>query len=263
MDAAFRLSKCRSCNKPVSLLTLVFRGSTANFFLLITEKIVPFMGIAYVLISLIIIFAHIPNIPGAFASIFRDAFDFRAILGGLSGSCMVYGIKRGLYSNEAGVGSAPNASASAEVNHPVKQGLVQILSVFIDTLLICSATAFMCMSSGVKPTAELSGAPYVQAALSQTLGQFGPIFITVAMLLFAFTTLLGNLYYVDQCAVFFLGRVPSKKVQNIYHIIAAIVIFVGAIVGIEVAIIFALLKMLYWYIFTTLRYIFQHLLLAL
>ena len=150
------------------------------------------------------------------------------IFGGFLGSCVMYGIKRGLFSNEAGVGSAPNASASAEVKHPVKQGLVQVLSVFIDTVLICSATAFMCMCSGIEPTAEMSGAPYVQAALSQTLGKFGPVFIIIAMILFAFTTLLGNLYYVDQCVAHIMKKVPSKKVQHAYHIVAAVVIFVGA-----------------------------------
>ena len=92
----------------------------------------------------------------------------------------MYGIKRGLYSNEAGVGSAPNAAASANVSHPVKQGLVQMLSVFIDTLLICTATAFMLLCSGVEPDAALEGAPYVQAALSAVFGPIGPMFITVA-----------------------------------------------------------------------------------
>lgn len=193
-----------------------------------TTFLVPVMGVAYILVALIIVLINIPALPDIFKTIFSQAFDFQAIFGGFSGSCVMFGIKRGLFSNEAGVGSAPNASASADVSHPAKQGLVQVLSVFIDTVLVCSATAFMCMSSGVEPSAELSGAPYIQAALSETLGQFGPIFITVAMILFAFTTLLGNLYYVDQCAVFFLGKVPSKKVQNIYHIIAAIIIFIGA-----------------------------------
>ena len=143
----------------------------------LTEKIVPIMGIAYVLISLIIIFAHIPLIPDAFASIFRDAFDFKAIFGGLSGSCMVYGIKRGLYSNEAGVGSAPNASASADVTHPVKQGLVQTVSVYIDTMLLCTATALMCITSGVEANEQVSGAPYVQQAISTVFGSVGPVFI--------------------------------------------------------------------------------------
>ena len=178
----------------------------------LTEKVVPIMGIAYVLMSLIIIFAHIPNIPQTFAAIFKDAFDFRAIFGGLSGSCMVLGIKRGLYSNEAGVGSAPNASASADVTHPVKQGLVQTISVYIDTMLLCTATALMCLSSGVARNADVSGAPYVQKALSTVFGDFGPIFITVAMVMFAFTTLIGNLYYVDN-ALAYLNKKPkpSKK----------------------------------------------------
>ena len=193
-----------------------------------TSVLVPVMGVAYILVALIIVVLNIPALPEIFKTIFTEAFDFQAIFGGFSGSCIMFGIKRGLFSNEAGVGSAPNASASADVSHPAKQGLVQVLSVFIDTVLVCSATAFMCMSSGVEPSAELSGAPFVQAALFETLGQFGPVFITIAMILFAFTTLLGNLYYVDQCVAFLLGRVPSKKVQKVYHIIAAIVIFIGA-----------------------------------
>lgn len=193
-----------------------------------TSVLVPVMGIAYILISLVIIVMNITSLPSVFERIFKEAFDINAIFGGFSGSCVMYGIKRGLFSNEAGVGSAPNASASAEVDHPVKQGLVQVLSVFIDTLLVCSSTAFMCMCSGVEPSNELSGAPYVQAALSSALGAFGPIFITVAMILFAFTTLLGNLYYVDNCIIFLLKRQPSKKFMTVYHIIAALVVFVGA-----------------------------------
>lgn len=194
----------------------------------ITEIMVPVMGIAYILVALIIVVMNISTLPSVFGRIFSDAFDLKAIFGGFSGSCVMYGIKRGLFSNEAGVGSAPNASASAEVAHPIKQGLVQVLSVFIDTILVCSATAFMCMCSGVEPSAELSGAPYVQASLSATLGGFGPIFITVSMILFAFTTLLGNLYYVDQCLIYICGRVPGKTAMRVYYVIASLVIFVGA-----------------------------------
>ncbi len=194
----------------------------------ITSFLVPIMGCAYVLISLLIVVLNIRSLPSVFATIFTEAFDFEAIFGGFSGSCVMYGIKRGLFSNEAGVGSAPNASASAEVSHPAKQGLVQVLSVFIDTILICSATAFMCMCSGVAPSEELSGAPYVQAALRETLGAFGPIFITVAMILFAFTTLLGNLFYVDKCLSYIMGRVPGKTFMRVYHIIASLVVLLGA-----------------------------------
>jgi AGCS family alanine or glycine:cation symporter len=103
----------------------------------LTEILVPFMGLFYVIISIIVILFHLPHIPAMFREIFADAFNFKAIFGGVSGSCLVYGIKRGLYSNEAGVGSAPNASASATVSHPVKQGLVQTVSVYIDTILLC------------------------------------------------------------------------------------------------------------------------------
>ena len=193
-----------------------------------TSTLVPIMGVLYVAVSLVVILFHINLVPGVFAEIFRNAFDFQAIFGGVAGSCMMYGIKRGLYSNEAGVGSAPNAAAAADVSHPVKQGLVQMLSVFIDTLLICTATALMCMCSGVTPTADIAGAQYVQQSVSSVLGGFGPIFITIAMVLFAFTTLLGNLYYCDNCLAFILKKTPSRQFMTGFRIIAALVIFVGA-----------------------------------
>ena len=202
----------------------------------LTEIVVPFMGLFYVLISLIVIFAHVKNIPQMFVSIFQNAFDFKSIFGGISGSCMIYGIKRGLYSNEAGVGSAPNASASANVSHPVKQGLVQTISVYIDTMLLCTATALMCLSSGVEISEKVNGTPYVQNALSTVFGGLGPIFITAAMILFAFTTLLGNLYYVDN-ALIYLNRKkrPGKIFMNFFYILCVLVIFFGAIIPMDAA----------------------------
>ncbi|MFQ6841697.1 MAG: alanine/glycine:cation symporter family protein, partial [Agathobaculum sp.] len=161
----------------------------------ITGALVPIMGVIYVAIALYVVITHLSFVPTVFANIFSDAFNFSAIFGGFTGSCLMEGVKRGLYSNEAGMGSAPNAAATADVSHPVKQGLVQMLSVFIDTLVICSATALMCLCSGVAPSAEMAGAPYVQTALQASLGNFGPIFIAVSMALFAFTTLIGNYYY--------------------------------------------------------------------
>lgn len=193
-----------------------------------TSAIVPVMGIAYILVALGVTLANITALPSILVRIFTDAFDLRAIFGGFSGSSLMYGIRRGLFSNEAGVGSAPNASASADVSHPAKQGLVQVLSVFIDTLLVCSATAFLCVSSGIEPTAELSGAPYVQAAVKASLGGFGPVFITVSMLLFAFTTLLGNLFYVDKSIVYIMGRQPGKLFMGVYYVAASGLIFLGA-----------------------------------
>ena len=136
----------------------------------ITGVLVPVMGVLYILVSLVVIFMNIKIFPSVIANIFRDAFNFKAAFSGFAGSCIMWGIKRGLYSNEAGVGSAPNAAAAADVSHPVKQGLVQMLSVFIDTLLLCSATALMCLCSGVVPTEELAGAPYVQKSVETVLG---------------------------------------------------------------------------------------------
>jgi len=197
----------------------------------VTTLMVPVMGVAYIAVAIIIVLINYRLLPGIISRIFSEAFDIKAIMGGFGGSCVMYGIKRGLFSNEAGVGSAPNASASADVAHPVKQGLVQILSVFIDTIVVCTATAFMCMCSGVEPASELSGAPYVQKALFQTLGEFGPVFITAAMILFAFTTLLGNLYYVDRCLFYMLGKEPGRKLKLVSHIIASVIIFAGSILS--------------------------------
>ena len=194
----------------------------------VTSVLVPFMGLAYIAAAAYVTLLNISLLPGILSQIFRDAFDFPAIFGGFSGSCLMFGIRRGLYSNEAGVGSAPNAAATADVSHPVKQGLVQLLSVFIDTLLVCSATAFMCLCSGIEPTKLLSGAPYVQESLRTVFGSFGPIFITAAMILFAFTTLLGNLYYVDQSIFFLLGRKPGKSLSRTVCLLASFVIFLGA-----------------------------------
>ena len=219
----------------IGLITALLVGiciiGSANGIVRVTSFLVPIMGMIYILVSLVIVAINITSLPEIFAEIFRGAFDFEAIFGGFSGSCVMYGIKRGLFSNEAGVGSATNASASAEVSHPAKQGLVQVLSVFIDTLLVCSATAFMCMSSGIEPSPEISGAKYVQLSLRETLGDFGPIFITVAMILFAFTTLLGNLYYVDQCLAYINKKIPSKTFMTIYKVIASLVILLGAVLN--------------------------------
>ena len=197
----------------------------------VTEILVPVMGVLYVIVSLIVIFRHISSFGAVFKNIFQSAFDFKAIFGGFTGSCVMWGIKRGLYSNEAGMGSAPNAAAAADVSHPAKQGLVQMLSVFIDTLLICSATAFLCLFSGVEPTAEAAGAAYVQACTGAALGSFGPIFIAVAVCLFAFTTLLGNYYYTEGCLRFIMKKDPGKVFMVIYRLCATALVFAGAIIS--------------------------------
>jgi AGCS family alanine or glycine:cation symporter len=196
----------------------------------VTTYLVPIMGVLYIAVALVVIVLNITKFPAMIRDIFADAFNFKAIFGGFGGSCLMYGIKRGLYSNEAGMGSAPNAAATASVSHPVKQGLVQMLSVFIDTLLICTATAFMCLLSDVTPTAEIAGAAYVQQSLRGTLGSFGPIFICISMSLFAFTTLIGNYSYCEGCLRFILKREPSKNLCIGFRLIASLIVFVGAIV---------------------------------
>ncbi len=193
-----------------------------------TSLLVPVMGVIFVIMALVMIIINAKNIPAMFGMIFEDAFNFKAIFGGVAGSALVQGIKRGLYSNEAGMGSAPNAAASASVSHPVKQGLVQMISVFLDTIVICSATAFMSLASGIAPTEELAGAPFVQASLATVFGKYGNLFITISLALFAFTTLLGNLYYVDSCLTYLNKKTPSKTFMLCYRIIATILIFVGA-----------------------------------
>lgn len=194
-----------------------------------TATLVPLMGAVYISVAFLLTLWNIKLLPHIFANIFTQAFDFQAIFSGFAGSCVMFGIKRGLYSNEAGVGSAPNAAAAADVSHPVKQGLVQMMSVFIDTMLVCTATAFMCLSSGIEPAKELAGAPYVQAALAVSLGEGAKVFITVSMVLFAFTTLLGNLYYVDNCIAYILGGVPREELVKIYRTLACFVIYVGSV----------------------------------
>ena len=197
----------------------------------VTGTLVPIMGVLYVLMALIALILNIGNIPHMFGMIFADAFNFSAIFGGFMGSCLMMGFKRGLYSNEAGIGSAPNAAAAADVSHPAKQGLVQMLSVFIDTLLLCTATAFMTLCSGVEPTADLAGAGFVQAALSKTFGAVGPVFIAVAMVLFAFTTLLGNFYYVENGFAYIMKKAPSKGFITAARVVGAVLVFLGAIVS--------------------------------
>lgn len=194
----------------------------------VTAVMVPVMGLVYIAMALVTIALNLSYLPTVFSMIFADAFDFQSILGGIGGSCLMYGVKRGLFSNEAGIGSAPNAAASADVSHPAKQGLVQMLSVFIDTLLVCSATAFMCLGSGTPISKDIAGALYVQNASTAVFGEAGPVLITICMILFAFSTLIGNLYYVDNNLYFLHRGVLSEGRMRLFRAVACLIIFVGA-----------------------------------
>lgn len=192
----------------------------------ITSVIVPIMAISYILIGIVTMIMNVSELPKVFAMIFKNAFDFQAMAGGLAGSAVVIGIKRGLFSNEAGMGSAPNASASADVAHPVNQGLVQTISVFIDTLLICSSTAMMLLVSGVEgKSGALDGIPYVQAAISSNVGQWGIHFITFSIFAFAFSSLVGNYFYAESNILFIKN---NKTLLFVFRITCIVAIFLGA-----------------------------------
>lgn len=192
----------------------------------ISSVVVPIMASVYILMGLVTLIMNITELPGVIALIIKDAFDVQAIMGGFAGSAVVLGIKRGLFSNEAGMGSAPNASASAEVAHPVKQGLVQVISVFIDTILICSSTAFMLLLSGVEgKSGVLDGIPYVQAAISANVGEWGIHFITFSIFAFAFTSVIGNYCYAESNILFIKN---NKVVLNIFRVTCLLAVFLGA-----------------------------------
>lgn len=192
----------------------------------ISSVIVPIMATLYILLGFVTMVLNITELPHMFTVIVKEAFDVKAIMGGFAGSAVVIGIKRGLFSNEAGMGSAPNASASADVDHPVKQGLVQIISVFIDTLLICSSTAIMLLVSGVEGKSDvLDGIPYVQAAISSNVGEWGIHFITFSIFAFAFSSLIGNYFYAESNILFIRN---SKVLLNIFRVTCVVAIFLGA-----------------------------------
>ena len=192
----------------------------------ITSVIVPIMAGAYLLIGLVTIVLNLKELPLVFSMILSQAFDFQAFAGGMAGSAVVIGIKRGLFSNEAGMGSAPNASASASVSHPAKQGMVQVLSVFIDTLLICSATAMMLLLSGVQgEPGVLDGIPFVQKAISANVGSWGIHFITISIFAFAFSSLIGNYYYAESNILFIKN---NKTLLLIFRISCLVAVFLGA-----------------------------------
>ena len=203
----------------------------------VTGLLVPVMAIIYLGVGFVVIVLNYRNIPAMFTAIFTNAFDFKAIFGAFAGSAMMLGIKRGLYSNEAGVGSAPNAAASASVSHPAKQGLVQMLSVFIDTMVICTLTAFVVLSSGVGNDGGVTGAPLVKDAMATVLGQsVAQVFISIALFLFAFTTLVGNFYYAEVNFRFLLRNIMMKHwMLSVFRAIAALLVFAGALLKFEVA----------------------------
>ena len=191
----------------------------------ISSVLVPMMAGLYIMIGVFVILTNITRIPEILGIVMRDAFNFKSIFGGFTGSCMVLGIKRGLFSNEAGMGSAPNASASATVSHPAKQGLAQIISVYIDTLLICSTTVFLILLTGDWSKSEYSGIPLLQQCVARVIGPAGIHFATVIVCLFAFTSIIGNYFYAEANILFIT---ENKTVLALFRVAAAFMVFAGA-----------------------------------
>lgn len=198
----------------------------------VSSVIVPVMAVAYVILSIVVIAMNLKALPGVFEEIFASAFGLRQAVGGGLGAAMLNGIKRGLFSNEAGEGSAPNAAATAAVSHPVKQGLIQALGVFADTLLICTCTAFIILISGAHHTGDLNGIVLTQTALEIEIGSLGSWFIAFAILLFAFSTIIGNYYYGEVNIQYLTSK---KWVLAIYRLFSCvIVIMFGALSSLNV-----------------------------
>lgn len=201
----------------------------------ITSFVVPIMAMAYIIIAVWTTISNIHLLPAMFSLLFSSAFDWQAITGGFLGSVVMLGIKRGLYSNEAGMGSAPNAAATASVSHPVKQGLVQSLSVYIDTLVICSCSGFIVLMFYVQqPEAAqaLNGIPLVQLAVENSVGKVGIHFITFAVFAFAYSSLIGNYYYAESNFKFIT---KSKTGLLIFRFACLLAILYGAVNSFDLA----------------------------
>ena len=187
---------------------------------------VPIMAIGYVVVALYVLIVNIVHIPGLFMSIIEAAFGLKQAVGGAIGVAMLQGIKRGLYSNEAGMGSAPNAAATSNVSHPVKQGLLQAFGVFVDTILICSATGFIVLLYPEYNTIGEKGIKLTQLALSYSVGNWGAGFITLCIFLFAFSSLVGNYYY-GEANLEFLTK--NKTSMLIFRILTVACVYLGSV----------------------------------
>ena len=197
----------------------------------VSEIIVPIFAVLYILVSLFVVFININEIPNILKMIFESAFGLREMSVGTIGGMILVGIKRGLFSNEAGMGSAPNAAATADVTHPVKQGLIQTLGVFTDTIVICSCTAFMILLYPGYSTAGLEGIELTQAALSSQIGPIGNAFIAICILLFAFSSIVGNYYYGESNIEFISG---NKTVLNLFRAVVVGMVLFGSVAKVAI-----------------------------
>ena len=197
----------------------------------VSSILVPIMAIGYFILALFVVITNINIIPHVFKLIIESAFGFEQVAGGGLGMMIMVGVKRGLFSNEAGEGSAPNVAATADISHPVKQGLIQALGVFTDTLLVCSCTAFMVLVSGLYTTEGLEGIQLTQASLESQVGSWGTIFVAISLFLFAFSSIIGNYYYGEANIRFLTDK---KWVLTVFRILSGGgFVFLGAVASFE------------------------------
>jgi AGCS family alanine or glycine:cation symporter len=197
----------------------------------ISSVIVPVMAGTYLLLGACVLFLNIDKLPGVLTAIWDGAFDFKSIFGGFAGSALSLGIKRGLLSNEAGLGSSPNVVASVDTSHPIKQGILQILPVFIDTILICSTTAFMVMLSDINLLKSFDGIPLVQQALNMQFGQVGIHFITFSIFAFAFSSIIANCCYAESNLLFIKN---NKTLLSFFRVSCIVPVIFGATSSAEI-----------------------------
>lgn len=191
------------------------------------DVLVPIMAFSYIGMALVVIGMNLSEVPATFAMIFKAAFGLEPAFAGGIGAAIMMGVKRGLFSNEAGLGSAPNVAAVAEVKHPAAQGIVQSLSVFIDTLLVCTSTALIILLSGVyQPGSEMAGVVLTQTALAAEVGEWGRVFVSIALLLFVFTTLIYN-YYLGENALGFFSQ--KRGPVMIYRVLVVALVLWGSV----------------------------------
>lgn len=193
----------------------------------VLDVVVPIMAVCYFIITLFIIIKNIGSIPGVFGRIFEEAFGIRQVAAGGFGAVLMNGVKRGLFSNEAGSGSAPCAAAAAECDLPVKAGFTQALGVFIDTIVICSCTAMIMLTAPRHIVDGKAGMDLLQSAMQYHLGKFGVIFIAITLFLFSFSTFIGILFYARSNVAYLFG--DRWLWQTLYKIIALVMLFIGGI----------------------------------
>ncbi len=213
------------------VLTLIIVFGGIQRIARVSSVLVPVMAVGYFVLALVIILMNIQLLPHVLRVIIESAFGLNQAVGGMVGAAIMNGVKRGLFSNEAGEGSAPNAAATAAVSHPVKQGLIQALGVFTDTLLVCSCTAFIILISGVYTNSELNGINLTQVALENEVGAWGPVFVAVAILLFAYSSIIGNYYY-GEANVRFIWQSP--RAITVYRVLSGgVMVMFGALVSLD------------------------------